>query len=147
MHLNSVKGEEVRQAPAGHLVPRPQRVGAVFQPSGAGCSPRGCCFGQSFSIFREFFVSNFPSAAEPMSPQEQSCGPPGPATVCLHIWVCTKVSPFAHHLWVGEMFLTVPLSSLGHELLFHCRVTEGADVAHDGAGPFCPCAYVGLKAG
>lgn len=106
----------------GQPCPMSLCVGAGSQHH-TGCTVRGCCFCQSFSIFREFFVSNFPSAGKPMCSKEQSSDSP-----TLAVSGVTKVPPHKCHLSSGQV-PAVPLSCWMHELSSQPRGPEQAALA------------------
>lgn len=138
LRIQSVKGGE--DTTCGTALSYVPVCWSRLSASHTGCTVRGCCFCHSFSIFREFFVSNFPSADKPMSSQEQSSDSPA-----LAVSGCDK----------GTSSQASPLIGAGPRCAIELLDTSFHPSPKDQnrlpwprprcAGPFYPCVCVGLK--
>lgn len=138
LRIQSVKGGE--DTTCGTALSYVPVCWSWLSASHTGCTVRGCCFCHSFSIFREFFVSNFPSADKPMSSQEQSSDSPALAVSGCDKGTSSQASPLigagpccAIELLDTQIFIPAQRTRTG---------CPGPGLC---AGPFYPCVCVGLK--
>lgn len=139
--LTSVKAEEVAETPAGRPSPCPGTRGAGLErnPQCAGCTLRGRCFCQSFSIFRGFLCRTSHQLMSQCHPKNGATAPRPRQRVSARLGVHESISlcSFARG-WAARFlpFLPVPKPRTG---------CSGPKLR---AGlPFCPRTPFGLKGG